>query len=112
MALKPVTDCRIGRRAGTEPSANMPQAIVDPLELRRFAQNLKKFNQELEERLTSLRAQLHALGTTWRDQEHKKFVEDFDEHMRVIAKYVEATNQHAPYLLRKAERIEEYLQQR
>jgi uncharacterized protein YukE len=90
----------------------MPQAIVDPIELRRFAHNLKKFNQELEERLTSLRAQLNALGATWRDQEHKKFVEDFDEHTKVIAKYVEATNEHAPYLLRKAERIEEYLQQR
>ena len=90
----------------------MSQAIVDPVELRRFAQNLKKFNQELEERLTSLRAQLHGLGATWRDQEHKKFVEDFDEHMKVIARYMEATNEHAPYLLRKAERIEEYLQQR
>ena len=90
----------------------MPQAIVDPIELRRFAQNLKKFNQELEERMTSLRAQLNALGATWRDQEHNKFVEDFDEHMKVIARYVEATNEHAPYLLRKAERIEEYLQQR
>jgi branched-chain amino acid transport system substrate-binding protein len=55
----------------------MSQAIVDPIELRRFAQNLKKFNTELEERLTSLRAQLHSLGATWRDQEHKKFVEDF-----------------------------------
>jgi uncharacterized protein YukE len=101
-----------GHRHGTESSDKMPQAIVDPIELRRFAQNLKKFNQELEERLTSLRAQLHSLGATWRDQEHKKFVEDFDEHMKVIAKYIEATNQHAPYLLRKAERIEEYLQQR
>ena len=90
----------------------MSQAIVDPVDLRRFAHNLKQFNQELEERLTSLRAQLHALGSTWRDQEHKKFVEDFEEHMKVIAKYMEATNQHAPYLLRKAERIEEYLQQR
>ncbi len=90
----------------------MSQAIVDPMELRRFAQNLKKFNQELDERLGSLRAQLHALGTTWRDQEHKKFVDDFEQHMKVIAKYMEATNEHAPFLLRKADRIEEYLQQR
>ena len=64
------------------------------------------------ERLTSLRAQLHSLGATWRDQEHKKFTEDFEEHMKVIARYVEVTNEHAPFLLRKAERIEEYLQQR
>jgi len=28
----------------------MPQAIVDPAELRRFAQMLKKFNNELGER--------------------------------------------------------------
>jgi uncharacterized protein YukE len=90
----------------------MPQAIVDPIELRRFAHNLKQFNQELQERLTALRAQLHTLSATWRDQEHKKFVEDFDEHMKVIAKYIEVTNEHAPFLLRKAERIEEYLQQR
>jgi WXG100 family type VII secretion target len=90
----------------------MSQAIVDPVELRRFAQNLKKFNQELEERMTALRAQLNALSATWRDQEHKKFVEDFEQHMKVIGKYVEATNEHAPYLMRKAERIEEYLQQR
>jgi uncharacterized protein YukE len=90
----------------------MSQAIVDPIELRRFAQNLKKFNQELEERMTALRAQLNGLGATWRDQEHKKFVEDFEQHMKVIGKYVEATNEHAPYLMRKAERIEEYLQQR
>jgi WXG100 family type VII secretion target len=90
----------------------MSQAIVDPVELRRFAQNLKKFNQDLEDRLTSLRAQLQALGTSWRDQENKKFVDDFEQHMKVIAKYIETTNEHAPYLMRKAERIEEYLQQR
>jgi WXG100 family type VII secretion target len=88
------------------------QAIVDPNELRRFAQNLKKFNQELDARLTSLRAQLNALSATWRDQEHKKFVDDFEQHMKVIAKYMDATNEHAPFLMRKADRIEEYLQQR
>jgi WXG100 family type VII secretion target len=90
----------------------MSQAIVDPAELRRFAQNLRKFNQELEERLTSLRAQLNSLSATWRDQEHKKFVDDFEQHMKVIARYMEATNEHAPFLLRKADRIDEYLQQR
>ena len=90
----------------------MSQAIVDPVELRRFAQNLKKFNEELEEQMSSLVAQLNSLSVTWRDQEHKKFTEDFEQHMKVIVRYIEATNEHAPFLLRKAERIEEYLQQR
>ena len=90
----------------------MSQAIVDPAELRRFANNLRRFNAELEERMTALTAQLHALGTTWRDQEHKKFAEDFEQQIKAISRYVEATNEHAPLLIRKAERIEEYLQQR
>ena len=32
--------------------------------------------------------------------------------MKVIARFVDAANQHVPYLLRKAEYIEQYLQQR
>ena len=90
----------------------MTQAIVDPVELRRFAQNLKKFNTDLQERITALGGQLANLGSTWRDQENKKFVEQFDQHVKIISRTIEATSQHIPYLLRKAERIEKYLEQR
>lgn len=90
----------------------MPQAIVDPEELRRFARNLKKFNAEMQERIAVLGAQLGALGKTWRDQEHQKFAEEFETHMRVISRFIEVTEEHIPYLLRKAEIIEQYLQQR
>jgi len=90
----------------------MPQAIVDPEELRRFARNLQKFNTEVQDRATALGGQLVALGKTWRDQEHKKFVEEFEQHMKVISRFVDVTNQHIPFLLRKAEYIEQYLQQR
>ena len=88
----------------------MPQAVVDPEELRRFARNLKKFNLELQERSTAIAGQLVALGATWRDQEHAKFADEFAEHMKVIARFTEVTNEHIPYLLRKAEHIEDYLQ--
>jgi WXG100 family type VII secretion target len=90
----------------------MSQAIVDPDELRRFARNLHAFNTELQERTSALGNQLASLGTTWRDQEHEKFVEEFQQHMRAITRFIEAGNEHIPYLLRKAERIDEYLQQR
>ena len=88
----------------------MPQAIVDPIELRRFAHNLKQFNQELEERLTALRAQLHTLGATWRDQEHKKFAEQFETNMKALLRFAETNDQYVPYLIRKAQHIEDYLQ--
>jgi uncharacterized protein YukE len=90
----------------------MPQAIVDPDELRRFAAGLKKFNNDVRERITALNGQLIALGKTWRDQENKKFVEDFEQHMRAIVHFIEVTEEHIPFLFRKAEAIERYLQQR
>jgi hypothetical protein len=54
--------------------------------------------------------QLNALGSTWRDQEHTKFVEQFEQHMKMMARFSEATDQYVPYLVRKAEHIEDYLQ--
>ena len=53
-----------------------------------------------------------ALERTWRDQEQKKFAEEFQQHMKVIGRFIEVIDRHVPYLLRKAEIIEEYLQQR
>jgi hypothetical protein len=32
--------------------------------------------------------------------------------MKVMARFVDVTNEHIPFLLRKAQRVEEYLQQR
>ena len=90
----------------------MTQAIVNPGDLRLFAQMLKQFNQDLSDRTTALAAQLHALGSTWRDQENLKFTEQFEQHLRYLQRFVDANNQHIPYLNRKAERIEEYLQQK
>ncbi|MCH2124525.1 MAG: WXG100 family type VII secretion target [Pirellulaceae bacterium] len=87
----------------------MPQAIVDPEELRHFARNLQKFNHELRDRILTLCNQLTALGLTWRDQEHKKFVEEFETNVRTINKLTEGTDEHVPYLLRKAQHIEDYL---
>jgi uncharacterized protein YukE len=90
----------------------MAQAIVDPADLRRFATSLKRFNSELMNQMAALHGQLVALGNTWRDQEHQKFVEEFEQTMKVLGRFVEASNQHIPFLLRKAERVEEYLQQK
>ncbi len=90
----------------------MPQAIVDPEELRRFAQSLKKFNTDVQERVKSLSGQLAALERTWRDQEQKKFAEEFEQQIQSLTRFIEIIDRHIPYLARKAEIIEEYLQHR
>jgi uncharacterized protein YukE len=90
----------------------MPQAIVDPAELRRFAGNLKRFNAELQHHLAVLHGQMVALGDTWRDQEHVKFVQEFEQSMQLLERFVASNEEHVTYLQRKAERAEDYLQQR
>ena len=89
----------------------MPQAIMDPGEVRRFAEELKRFNVELQNRMSLLQARFAALGDTWSDQDHTKFAEEFRDTMKVLKKFIEASNVQTPFLLRKAKRIEEYLDQ-
>jgi len=90
----------------------MSQAVVDPAELRRFAHNLKVFNEDLRSSLATLHGQMLTLGETWRDQEHVRFIQEFEETLTLLNHFMEVSGEHIPFLIHKAERVEEYLQQR
>ena len=90
----------------------MAQAIMDPEEVRRFAKELKRFNEDVQVKASSLQARFAALSATWQDQEAEKFSVEFITTMKVMKKFMEVSEKHTPYLLRKAQRIEEYLDQR
>lgn len=89
----------------------MAQAIMDPEEVRRFAKELKRFNDDVQVKAGALQSRFTALSGTWQDQEHEKFAEEFVMTMKVLKKFVEISEKHTPFLLRKAQRIEEYLDQ-
>ena len=90
----------------------MAQAVMEPEKVRRFAEELHRFSGDLQNRMISLQARFGALGDTWQDQEHEKFAEEFKQTMKALKKFIEISSRHTPYLLRKAQRIEEYLTQR
>jgi uncharacterized protein YukE len=90
----------------------MAKAVADPDEIRRFAQLLKRFGNGMDQQLSQLNGQMSSLGQTWRDQEHAKFQTEFDQTMRQLARFKEAIDEQVPFLLRKADRLEEYLRQR
>ncbi len=87
----------------------MSQAIVDPDHLRQFAGQLHRFAEEMKERSTALASQMNQLEQTWRDEQQRKFATEFTDQMRQINRLVKTTEQHIPYLLRKAEQIDAYL---
>lgn len=88
------------------------QAIADPEDLERFAHELKQFNGQLRDSMARLQGQFARLGETWRDQEHRKFAQEFEQTMRVLHQFMRSADQQIPFLLRKAQRLREYLQQR
>lgn len=90
----------------------MSQAIANPEDLRRFSAELKQFNAQLRESMARLQGQFVRLGDTWRDQEHQKFAQEFEQTMRVLHQFMRTSEQHIPFLLRKAQKLEEYLHQR
>ncbi|WDE95852.1 WXG100 family type VII secretion target [Lentisphaera profundi] len=90
----------------------MAKASIDPSQVRAFASELKNFNQELQNRMLSLRGRYKALGETWQDQEQVRFAEEFERAMKSLKKFVECSNDQAPLLIRKADKIDEYLKQR
>lgn len=52
---------------------------------------------------------MNRLEQTWRDEQQRKFSEEFTTQLRGLAKVIHSTEQHIPYLLRKAEQIDAYL---
>jgi WXG100 family type VII secretion target len=90
----------------------MSKANVDPVELRRFAQDLKRTSDELQGLLGGLHGKLRGLEATWRDQEQRKFTESFDQTMKAVANFLVNSEEHVKFLNKKAAAIEEYLKQR
>lgn len=90
----------------------MPQAIVDPEELDRFAAALKQFNADLHERLGLINRQFRHLSESWRDQEQERFAEEFQNMVVVMQRFTGLCERQGPALQRKAQAIRQYLSQR
>jgi uncharacterized protein YukE len=89
----------------------MAKANVDPAELRRFARDLKRFNSELQTLIGGLGARMSSLEKSWRDQEQHRFAEEFEVTIKTLQRFLKTSDEHAVFLNRKAEHIEEYLRQ-
>ena len=73
---------------------------------------LNRFNGELQSLMGGLHGRLRGLENTWRDQEQRKFVEVFEQTLKVLNVFLENSHLHASFLSKKAAAIENYLKQR
>jgi uncharacterized protein YukE len=90
----------------------MAQAIGSPEDLEKFAHDLKQFNGQLAESMKRLQGQFARVGDTWRDQEHARYAQEFEQTMRILQQFSQSSEQQIPFLLKKAARLRDYLNQR
>ena len=89
----------------------MAQANVDPSELRRFAHNLNTFNSDLQDSLTALHGSARPGGELARPGARQVRRGVRADHAGAH-RFIEVTEEHIPFLVRKADRAEDYLRQR
>ncbi|WP_146394182.1 WXG100 family type VII secretion target [Planctomycetes bacterium CA13] len=87
----------------------MSKAVADPDHLRQFAAHLHRFAEEMKQNSASLASQMNQLEQTWRDEQQRKFADEFTVQLRQFSKLIKATEEHVPYLMRKAEQLDAYL---
>ena len=88
------------------------RANIDPQELQRFARALGSFNIDLREKTRLIHGQFKQLSEqTWRDQEQQKFAHEFERTLLQLEAFMKLVDEHVPYLLRKAQRAQDYIDQ-
>ena len=87
----------------------MDKADIDPHEPRRFAEDLRKFNDGLQSAVSILSGRITTLAPASRDQEEQKFAEEFEQTLKVLQRLMKSSEEHIPFLLRKADRIDDVL---
>ena len=87
----------------------MNQAIADPEQLRQFAAHLHRFTEEIKSLSSNLSGHMNQLEQTWRDDQQRKYADEFNSKMQQMGRLIKASEEHVPYLLRKAEQIDAYL---
>jgi uncharacterized protein YukE len=83
------------------------QVHVDPERVRAFAHLLKGFGELTGTSIAGLRSRLQRLGSTWRDQEYERFVQEFRKAEAQVAALRAEIDKLAPALEEDARAAEE-----
>jgi uncharacterized protein YukE len=88
----------------------MPQAIVDPDEVRRFAATLQEMSAYLHDRKTHVKSSFSNLRDVWRDQKYTQFDRVFSESVTRLDQFLRYAEMYADYLKKKAQKADRYLE--
>lgn len=81
--------------------------IIDPQELRKFVDQLQRFNDELNTSSARLQSQFRQLGDTWLDPAYAKFAQEFEQTMKNLYLFRLTADEVIPRLLQTADRADD-----
>jgi len=90
----------------------MPQAIVDPDEVRRFAAFLDSMADALKSKKSGINSRFNELRDVWRDQKYSQFQRLFTETSIRLDQFLQQAQRYSHYLKVKAQKVDRYLEQR
>lgn len=90
----------------------MPQAVVDPQEVKRFAAFLEITAGELSNARADAKTSLSNLKSSWHDEKYGQFEQLFTETMTRLDHFIKYAEIYAQHLKKKAYKAERYLEGR
>ncbi|HWZ46437.1 MAG TPA: WXG100 family type VII secretion target [Candidatus Saccharimonadales bacterium] len=87
----------------------MPEIIVDPEEMRRFAGFLQAQSGELRSRKSSIEASFRQLSECWKDEKHQRFEHNFEYTAKLLDEFLKKADAYVGYLRKKAQKVDIYL---
>lgn len=87
----------------------MSQVRGNPQEMRKFAAALRRFTQQLETEVKRIDAQTRSVGQTWNDNEYHKFMQDWEQMLSGIKRFVNEAPRYERHVTKKAADLEAYL---
>ena len=86
----------------------MANVIVDPEEMRKFANYLLKLAMDLRTMKMETRYKMHHLNQSWRDNENARFVQQFEQELKPLDKLIQMAEDYRRFLLLKASTLDNY----
>lgn len=88
----------------------MAQVFTDPEELVAFANRLAGASQVIQQERNRISMMLKRLGSSWRDEEYRKFDAAFAVVQKVLDEFVKEVERVIPHLHQDAEDIKRFQQ--
>lgn len=90
----------------------MAQVFTDPEELEAFADRLSMARQVIQQERVRIASMLKRLGSSWRDEEYRKFEAAFTAVQKVLDEFTKEVERVVPHLHQDAQDIKQFQQTR